>query len=186
MSITDDELALVSSRLVNFIYTICHKKDVQIEVSEQRTTEVIQHFYRDLEKLEFQHQGSSISTNKRIAGLVFWMRRIKPIVFACKVNSEHEICDINEQVAVWASHCLLIYYSVGNHSPEPMKSANISGKRSQFTDYLYHYWRINGSFNYTSLVYSLRYRNFSPHHLAILFDSITTGFVLKHTIFQPG
>lgn len=182
---TEEQLALLSARLTNFLYGICAARGVQIEISEPRVAEVIVHFHKDNEKLEY-HQGEQISANKRIAGLVFWIRRIKPILFASKVNSDVEICDINEQVGLWAAHSLMAHYAGSEHAPEPLKSAAINDKAAEFRAYLYHYWRISGFYNYTSLVYSLRYRNFSPHHLAIVFDAITSGFVLKHTVFQPA
>ncbi len=166
--------------LHNLLFEVCEEKNVQIELSQPKLVDAIVHYGRDMEKLD-DHQGSQISVNKRIAGLMFWIRRIKPISFACKVNSEEEIQDINEQVAVWLAHRLLLVYCENEHAGRIIRDCNVANKRSEFNNYLRVHWMLDNWFNYSSLVYSLRYRNFSPHHLAILLDTLTTGFVIKNT-----
>ncbi|MBF0305000.1 MAG: hypothetical protein HQL41_05055 [Alphaproteobacteria bacterium] len=166
--------------LHNLLFEVCRENHVQIEISQPKLVDAVVHYCRDMQKLD-DHQGPHISANKRIAGLVFWVRRIKPISFACKVNSEEEIQDINEQAAVWLAHRLLLIYCESKRACRIIQDCNVTKKRAEFDKYLRAHWRLDNWINYSSLVYSLRYRNFSPHHLTILFDTLTTGFVLKHT-----
>ena len=126
------------------------------------------------------HQKSSVSVSKKIGALVFWVRRLKPIAFACKVNSEVEIRDINEQVSVWLIHELLTYFISKQRIGKPVASVLPTVKKSDFTSYAYKYWTINSHYNYLNFVYALRYRSFSHHHISLYIEAILTGFALKH------
>lgn len=185
MTISQEKLVKTYQTLYNLIFEVCRKRNVRIVISTSKLADAITHHCRDMEKLD-EHQGPQISANKRIAGLVFWIRRIKPISFACTVTCKDEIQDINEQVSLWIAHNLLIRYCQDKNAPEIIKNLNIANKSGEFSQYLSAHWKIHNHFNYSSLIYSLRYRNFSPHHLAIIFDSITTGFVLKNTHVLQG
>lgn len=166
--------------LFNLLHSVCKENKVSICISRPKIVDAVIHYMRDIEKLD-EHQGASISVNKRIAGLMFWVRRIKPISYA-SVNSGDEIQDINEQASVWLAHRLLLVYCTNPHAMNLMASCNVKSKFAEFEKYLRAHWSISEHFNYSSLVYSLRYRNFSPHHLAIILDTLTTGFVLKNTV----
>ena len=171
--------------LHNLLCSVCTERNVQIVISPAALADVVLHHSGDMDKLG-AHQGTAISVNKRIAGLIFWIRRLKPITMACLTNFDGELQDINEQAAVWIAHRLLLAYCETQYAWEKLISLNIKDKKKEFGLYLQAYWSIGNWFNFTSLVYNLRYRNFSPHHLAILLDTLTTGFILKHTILQPG
>lgn len=162
----------------DLLYTVCQEKKVQIEISERNLAEVVGHYNKDMEKLRDFHQGEGISANKRVAGLAFWIRRIKPISFACKIGQDREIPDINEKAAVWAAHKLLIFYCRREYALSMLRDIQIKDKEKKFEAYLIRYWRISEWYNYYNLIYNLRYRNFSPHHLSLLFDAMTTGFCL--------
>jgi hypothetical protein len=172
-----DALASASVHLYNLLYAVCCKKKIQVEISWDRAVEVVKHFNKDLAKLEY-HQGDEIATNKRIAGLAFWVRRIKPIAFASKVNSEKEITDINEQASVWMAHFLLLHYCEGDQAPSQFRMVT-GPRRLGFSRYLIRYWMLANNINYLSLIYNLRYRNISPHHLALILDAVCSGFVLS-------
>lgn len=165
--------------IYNLMWRVCNSRQVQIEVSNPKVADAAIHFVRDIGKLD-DHQGSQISVNKRIAGLAFWIRRIKPITFACKVNDDTEIQDINEQVAIWISSLLMLHYCDSGKASKMLRGSNVPGKTDEFRKYISAHWSVDGYFNYSTLVYAMRYRNFSPHHIAIILDGITTGFVLKH------
>ncbi|KAA0581570.1 hypothetical protein [Azospirillum sp. Sh1] len=177
---SEDRIAVDALRLHNLLFSLCRLKSVQIELSDDCLVQVASHYQKDLSKLEY-HQGNEISVNKRIAGLAFWVRRLKPIRFAAKVNSDAEICDINEQVSVWLMTDLLLRYADHPNTTAIMKRANVQPRRPDLQDYLAKYWQTCDWFNYTSLIYNLRFRNISPHHMALLLDSITTGFIIKHS-----
>lgn len=170
--------------LYNILYAVCLKKNVQIEFSWDRLVEVVKHYNKDLAKLEY-HQGDEIATNKRIAGLAFWVRRIKPISFASKVNSDLEITDINEQASIWMAHHLMLFYCEGEQAPNHFRVV-VGPRRAGFLRYLIRYWMLSGGQNYLSLVYNLRYRNISPHHLALIFDAISSGYVLGLPPAKPA
>ncbi|SMF82047.1 hypothetical protein SAMN02982917_5283 [Azospirillum oryzae] len=175
-----DRVALQAFRLRNFLFALCKRNKVQIELSDDCLVQVASHYQKDLGKLEY-HQGNEISVNKRIAGLAFWVRRLKPIRYAAKIHEDVEICDINEQVSVWLMHELLLRCADHRFAAAIMKDVDGGPRASRLQSYLAAYWKISDSFNYTSLIYNLRFRNISPHHMALLLDSITTGFVLKHS-----
>lgn len=177
---SDDLAAVDALRLHNLLFALCKSRNVQIEVSDDCLVQVASHYHKDLSKLEY-HQGNEISVNKRIAGLSFWVRRLKPIRYAAKIHSDIEICDINEQVAVWLMAELLLRYADHPNATAIMRRANVNPRRPYLNDYLVRYWSAGDWFNYTSLIYNLRFRNISPHHMALLLDSITTGFVIKHS-----
>lgn len=167
--------------LQNLLVSVCDINGVRIRVSNARLLEVVGHFQKDLVKLEY-HQGDRKSLNKLIAGLAFWVRRLKPIIVSATKDSNAEVNDINEQAAVWMMHELLLHYCDSNNVANSVQQLPMRPRSSHLENYLGSYWSLDKNFNYTSLIYNLRYRNISPHHMALLLDSIMSGFVLKHTM----
>ena len=170
--------------LSNLITAVCEANNVKVYISKSRLLEVIIHFRKDLVKLEY-HQNRKIALNKHVAGLTFWIRRLKPIQKAHMIGDARDIRDINEQIAIWLMHELLVIcadssYVIKSVNEVPLSS---SARSKNIEEFLARYWFLDDYFNYTSLVYNLRYRNISPHHMALLLDAIVAGFVLKHTSF---
>jgi hypothetical protein len=169
--------------LHDMLLDACTVKGMAIELSLPRIGEIIQHNARDLERLE-AHQGEAPSATKRIAGLAFWIRRLKPIIYGCPAGDEEtEIQDINEQAAVWVMCKLMIKYcDQPDVHPLVRSLQRTGGIKNRFSKYLAAHLGAGSEWvNFSSLVYSMRYRNFSPHHLAIYMDCIYTGFALSDT-----
>lgn len=164
--------------IYNIIYLSCEREGVNIEISRPRLADVTIHSQKDILKLE-DHQGEKISPTKRIAGLAFWIRRIKPITRAYRKGSSKEIHDINEQCAIWIASRVLVDYAKPKNNNYIFKDIDNPNVHCMFREYLRKFWGIDDFYNYHMMVYSLHYRNFSPHHLSLLFDSIITGFRLK-------
>lgn len=166
----------------NAIFYACQAKGVRVSVSRSRLADVAVHQRKDILKL-MDHQGESISVTKRVAGLAFWIRRIKPITYACRENDpsgmERDIQDINEQCAIWIATSMLLKYAESKNKYYLFSSDTKNNWHKDFKNYIGKYWSIDQFSKYHLLIYSLHYRNFSPHHIALLLDSIVIGFRLK-------
>lgn len=169
----------------NLLVRLCDEQGVGIHLSKRVLSEVCLNYVKEVEKIHF-HQGDDISATKRIVALAFWVRRLKPIYFAFSKKSNTEICDINEKVAIWVATSLLVDNRKNEYMPGHFRDIKLKDIWGEFFDYVSAYWEMGNYCNYRSLVYAMRNRNISPHHLALYFDSLISGFTLKHTMILPS
>jgi hypothetical protein len=150
-----------------------------VNLSQRTLKDIVTHYRNDIEKLK-DHQNDSISLTKRIAGIAFWIRRLKPISSA--YLGGREIQDINEQVCIQLAIRLLIVTADDPRNSKTMKAVQNAGKGNRLAPYLKKFFNSDNYSAYTNLIYSLRYRNWSPHHLAVLFDGTLTGFAISEGV----
>lgn len=76
---------------------------------------------------------------------------------------------------------MLGHYSDSDIMPNSFRALSLPDKKLAFKRHLEAYWKLDNHYNYNALVYALRYRNISPHHMALYFDGLVSGFTLKHS-----
>jgi hypothetical protein len=181
MSKTQKPHATMYVAIHNLLFSAATERRMDVKISRNVLKDVVVHYGRDLEKLH-DHQKGEVSLTKRIAGLAFWIRRLKPISIAYPKGHRHEddeIQDANEQIALTIAMKLLLKTACHKKHLSVMKDLPESGRAVALSSFLTMYWSNHEGINYTNFIYSFRYRNFSPHHISLLFDSILTGFALS-------
>jgi hypothetical protein len=153
----------------------------EAEISFRICEEIIVHHLRDMDRLYAIHHAL-VHPTKHCSYLAFWVRKLKPIYKAVKIDLvatatnraeveiEHEITNVNEIVAI---HCALrnlrTYIADDLAGLDPTKSpAEYLGI---LEDVLIDFFNEpNGAFDPAgtrgkALVYDMRFRTFGPHHL---------------------
>jgi hypothetical protein len=159
--------------------------DCIADVSLANCIEIIEHHFRDLDRLyvHHQHKKKLVHPSKHIAYLAFWIRKLKPIDSAFKISvldnarnsgnelsSNDEITDINEHVSIVYAVRLIKSFVKSGHICAPKGCSQ--DDFVAFIDIAAHQYLNEdekggphlGS-RLESLVYDMRYRTFGPHHL---------------------
>lgn len=164
--------------------------DVRANLSKGLFYDAALHWKADMDRLR-KADDKGIRPAKHVAYLAFWIRKIKPITDAYKVEAvrnyktqgravpaEEEITDINERVAIRLAFEHLAGFARNGellfHDETQGEDRRITYNKQKFRDAVKRYSQqklgVDGKCVLDTLIHDMRYRAFGPHHLVHIFD----------------
>jgi hypothetical protein len=146
---------------------------IDFKISTAKVFEVAQCLLKDLHRLKVI-QNDAVADTKYAAYWAFWVRKLKPISYACRktVTGTVELTDINERAAL--EFAVTMLKRSGRHSADRVRSkcrAACDGGGC-IDRYLAMYFTHDNNAYSEYIIYSLGKRTFGPHHLSAILDAI--------------
>jgi hypothetical protein len=149
--------------------TLREELRIDARTSDRIFQEVVDHWDRDVDRLE-KEQKNGVDPSKYFGYFGFWIRKLKPITNAFPIERppDHEIEDVNEQVAICVAirgimRAVYENQVSAHHQQEGQRKRE--AVRRFLRNYLMGPTDERSHSNYSTLVYDMRYRTFGPHHI---------------------
>lgn len=134
-----------------FVDNFFQDKDVLIRVDLSIAMDVLEQYFKDMDKLDQYQDISNPNVFKKMGHLSFWIRKLKPLSIVGKVDPNFSSRNINEAFAIQLA---FLYCDHAPENPKVSKTPSISKEFSQ------------------DLFYYLRFKSVSPHSVTMLLNSM--------------
>jgi hypothetical protein len=182
-------------KIVNLYAAITHKVidrimiamgDFDYEISPLRVADVSFYFMRDIYRLN-DRQGGTITATKFAGYWAFWIRKVKPVLFAYdRSHSSYstskaaaEIAEINERLAFELAVSFLAGEGKGTddslHDQVRLECKKVCDGSTCLHSYTKKFFSHHGGRMQEYLIYSMAYRTFGPHHMTMILDQMIFG-----------
>jgi hypothetical protein len=175
--------------------------DLEYQLSPQRLRDLSFHFLRDILRIK-DRQSDAVAGTKFAGYWAFWIRKVRPILYAYDKESSHyntdtqfaaEIPQINERVSLHFAISFLIEQRKDSDDflLDPVRGTcgnNCAGSNCliEYSKKLLSHGR-GSMFEY--IIYSMSYRTFGPHHMTMFLDQLVFGscqaFPMQTTLTPP-
>jgi hypothetical protein len=169
--------AVAAATQANIEFILDTKGITDFQISKGRVRNISFYLLRDILRIG-DRQDDEISATKFAGYWAFWIRKIKPILYANKIENERstEIEEVNEKVCLLLAFALLesqgkgegefLHDSVRSVCHKPCDGANC------FQSYANYFFSESNKSVHEYITYSMAYRTFGPHHMTMLLDQM--------------
>ena len=175
-------VASVAAATHSNIELILREKGVtDYRISDGRVRNLAFYFLRDILRIA-DRQGDEVSATKFAGYWAFWIRKIKPILYANKSSEQGsgEIDEVNEKVCLELSLSFLQKQGKGEgellHDSVRSTCLSACDGANCLRSYALAFFSDANQSVHEYITYSMAFRTFGPHHMTMLLDQMVFAF----------